>query len=74
MGMTASGVLVRRNTKANAKFNEAWWTEVNNGSVRDQLSFGYVSWKLDFVYEQMPFLRGCSIRKHDSKVKPRVSA
>lgn len=66
-GLTANGVLVRKNTAENAKFNDAWWNEVKQWSKRDQLSFGYVAWKMGFIYEKMPFLRGCKKRSHNAK-------
>ena len=51
-GLIDSGILVRdlhdRNVK---KVMETWWSEVMNGSRRDQLSFNYACWKNDFVYD-----------------------
>ncbi len=41
-GMIASGFLIRKNTPYMREFNEAWWDEVKNNSIRDQLSFNYV--------------------------------
>ena len=55
LGLVASGVQVRRNTKLNIKFLNAWWKEVENGSKRDQLSFNYVAWKMNFRYHKMPW-------------------
>lgn len=31
-----------------------WWREVNKWSMRDQLSFGYVCWKNDLIYDTSP--------------------
>lgn len=63
-GMTSNGVIIRRNTEENKKINEAWWQEVEKHSHRDQLSFGYVAWKMGLNYETIPYLYGMHIRKH----------
>ena len=42
--MFATGVLVRRHTEA---FNEAWWVEMLRYTLRDQLSFNYLLWKME---------------------------
>lgn len=31
-----------------------WWDEINQWSIRDQMSFGYCCWKNDFVYDTSP--------------------
>jgi hypothetical protein len=43
-GLAETGVLARRHTEAVRKFNETWWSEIERGSVRDQLSFPYSLW------------------------------
>lgn len=40
-----TGVLLRRNTDKVIEFNNIWWEELSNGSIRDQLSFPYSAWK-----------------------------
>lgn len=45
-GLASTNFLVRRNTSDVAVFNEAWWSEIENGSRRDQLSFDYCRWKI----------------------------
>jgi hypothetical protein len=40
-----TGILMRRNTNEMIKFNEQWWHEISNNSIRDQLSFPYVLWE-----------------------------
>jgi len=45
-GLWETKVVLRRHTKKIKKLNEAVWTEICNGSVRDQLCFNYVAWKL----------------------------
>ena len=63
-GMVASTMLIRRNTPENSKVNEMWWKEVETESRRDQLSFNYVTWKLNFKYETFPFLENCHYSSH----------
>ena len=54
-GLIESGVVARRNQlQAVREFNEAWWHELQTGSVRDQLSFNYVAWKQKFAYGLLP--------------------
>lgn len=51
-GMTENGVMVRDiHNERVKKVMETWWSEVLNGSKRDQISFGYACWKNDFVYD-----------------------
>lgn len=52
-GLVASGVMFRRNNKKVAAFCRAWFEEVKNGSIRDQLSYNYVAWKLDYKFDYM---------------------
>lgn len=40
-----TAVLVRRNCPEITDFNEMWWSEIKQGSIRDQISFPYVLWK-----------------------------
>jgi hypothetical protein len=42
--------VIRRHTKKVIEFNNTWWKEINAGSLRDQLSFNYVAWKLGIKY------------------------
>lgn len=44
-GLFATGIMIRKNNKKVAKFNETWWNEIKNGSERDQISQTYSSWK-----------------------------
>ncbi len=52
-GLVASGVMFRRNSKKVAAFCRAWYKEVSKGSIRDQLSFDYVAWKLKYKFDMM---------------------
>lgn len=47
-------ILIRRNTERMRAFEDYWWNEVENGSCRDQLSFDYARWKLDFPIAIIP--------------------
>lgn len=45
-GLLQSNIMIRKhNEKDCVKFMEEWFSEVKNGSHRDQLSFNYVQWK-----------------------------
>ena len=52
-GMVDSAFLLRRNTAECRRFNEAWWAELDGGSLRDQLSFNYTSWKTGIGFQLM---------------------
>ena len=52
-GLHRTGVLVRKNVPIVQKFNELWWNEVFKNSKRDQLSFDYIRWKLNFVVTEL---------------------
>lgn len=54
-GLIQSGLIVRaHNSPACKRFMTAWWTEIEEWSVRDQLSFPYVAWKLGFNLALLP--------------------
>jgi hypothetical protein len=40
-GLVATGFIFRRNTLKMHNFCKSWWNEVNNYSIRDQISFNY---------------------------------
>jgi hypothetical protein len=56
-GLAECCVILRRHTPAVARLNEMWWKEIAEGSRRDQLSFGYVCWKLGMKYALFPGTR-----------------
>jgi len=39
------GILLRRHSPAMEEFNEAWWREIEQGSIRDQLSLPVLLWQ-----------------------------
>jgi len=48
-GLIFSAVLIRRHNDPEViKLMEKWWSELENGSKRDQLSFNYSAWKMNF--------------------------
>lgn len=44
-----SGILLRENTQECIALHEAWWKELSEQSVRDQLSFAFVSHGVEWV-------------------------
>lgn len=51
-GLLCGGFLVRNHNKSNViKTMEKWWSEVQGGSRRDQISLPYVLWRLDMPYD-----------------------
>lgn len=45
-GLVQSNIIIRKHNNPDCiKLMDDWWTEVKNGSHRDQLSFNYVVWK-----------------------------
>jgi len=53
-GLVETGVTIRRNNIKTALFNERWWNEIYNYSVRDQISCNYCLWKENMKYSMMP--------------------
>ena len=49
-GIITSGIMLRENTPDCIKLHEAWWKELSEQSVRDQLSFAFVSYKSPLVH------------------------
>lgn len=47
-------VLMRRNTEKIREFNKIWWNQIQNFSIRDQISFPYVSWKTKTFINTFP--------------------
>lgn len=55
-GLVSSGLIIRKHTQGVKDFCIKWWDEIARGSHRDQLSFNYVAWKINYKFEYMPFL------------------
>lgn len=49
-GIITSGILLRENTPECIRLHEAWWKELHEQSVRDQLSFAFVSYLSPLVH------------------------
>jgi hypothetical protein len=54
LGLVETACVVRRHSAWQVQFNTAWWRELAEGSVRDQLSFNYVAWKTGTSYGHVP--------------------
>lgn len=54
-GMVATGILIRRKSKAVEQFCKAWWTVVATHSRRDQLSFNVVEYNNPIEHTLFPF-------------------
>jgi len=53
-GLIMTGILIRQHHNGSVvKAMEAWWAEIENGSIRDQLSFNYVAHKMGFVHAEL---------------------
>lgn len=51
-GMISGGFIVRRHNEINVvNMMERWWDEICRFSTQDQISFAYLAWKNDFVYD-----------------------
>ncbi len=59
-GLVETACVVRKNTNASLKFDQYWWYELDNHSLRDQLSFNYVAWKTKIPYGHIPGCRANS--------------
>jgi len=54
-GLIAGMVLVRKHNDSSCiKIMENWWSEIENGSSRDELSFNYLAWKYNFPFTYIP--------------------
>jgi len=46
-GLCMGGIIARKHNRKTKRINQAWWCEIQKGSIRDQLSINYVLWKLN---------------------------
>lgn len=67
-GMYATGVIIR-DGKGFEKFGEAWYAEIRDHSVRDQISFPVVAQKHKLKIKTFPFLQGFAKVVHFSKMR-----
>jgi hypothetical protein len=54
-GLNMGGILWRVKHKRVSEFNNKWWKEIQEGSIRDQISFPYVAWKMGYYVCSMDF-------------------
>lgn len=59
-GLVETACVLRENCGVVRTFNDLWWKELQRGSLRDQLSFNYVAWRLELDYGHLPGSRGRS--------------
>jgi hypothetical protein len=53
-GLAECNVLVRRHSDARvSSAMRKWWTEIESGSRRDQISFNYVLWRAGLSYHEL---------------------
>jgi hypothetical protein len=53
-GLISSGLLIRRHTPEVIDLMSLWWEHLRSFSRRDQVSFTYARWKLNFNYKIIP--------------------
>lgn len=53
-GLVSTRCVMRRHTLEVAKLNEAWWKEIQQHSLRDQISLPFVCWREKFQWEMIP--------------------
>jgi hypothetical protein len=53
-GLATTRCLVRKHTPTIAKLNKAWWKEIRQYSLRDQISLPFVCWEEGFEPERIP--------------------
>jgi hypothetical protein len=49
-GCAQCGFMIRRHTPAMADFERLWWSEIERGTHRDQISFSYAAWHSGLDY------------------------
>jgi len=50
-GLTENGVILWRNTELNQRFGREWYKFYMHFTQRDQLSFGYIAWRMGVKYK-----------------------
>ena len=53
-GLAETRVFIRRNNELMREFGEAWWYEIENYSLRDQIGLPYVCWKMSIRWDELP--------------------
>ena len=52
-GLAMAGIIFRRHSPRIGEFNAMWWSEIMEGSSRDQLSLDPVSWRMGLQYNHL---------------------
>ena len=78
-GIYIGGILIRRQAAQDCKdFMEAWWKEIQETSQQDQLSLGYLHWRLkpnfkhltrEGLFQYFKFYPHCWYEPDDNRVK-----
>ena len=72
-GLFETGLIFRKNNQSINNFNNFWWSELNNGSERDQLSLMYSSWKNLIEIKPITYGKSCYNNLFlDKKIKHQV--
>lgn len=53
-GLPETRCVIRRTNERMRKLNEAWWTQMREFSVRDQISLPFICWKLGIKWDAIP--------------------
>jgi hypothetical protein len=53
-GLAETRVVIRRHTPAIAALNAAWWAQIAQYSVRDQVSLPFVCWQHGLTWDVLP--------------------
>lgn len=67
IGLHTTNKLIRLNVDIIKTFNEQWWDEIKRNSIRDQVSFDYVRWKLGIKIAELNNNYFLWNNKHDSR-------
>ena len=72
-GLVETKVVIRKNNERAIKFNEGWFLAMMETTLRDQVSFNYVCWKLGIKLEVLPHIGRLSdwFEKGEHKKKTR---
>lgn len=72
-GLIESSAFVVKNTEEIRKKMHLWWKEIENGSIRDQISFDFIRWKygIDVAFFPGNFQNSTYFRSHPHE-KPRA--
>ena len=67
--LSATGFLFRRNTVRTQRFNQIWWSELDRGIIRDQISVDYALWKVGIAGVNLKYLEGSILDNPFARLK-----